>query len=395
MKIKSIVIMAVLLAAAVSVNAQAAYLIVNSEVRLPKDSVESAILISTLNDFLIAAQQSNEDNQRVLPSEKIETYILLDEFKDITKTQKDNNFFKPYLTNVMKMNDEQYLIQLSYMGVRENTSYLRASFEIMATKVDGTFLYSSPLLRNTKDWESATIGNCIFHYPKQLNREQAESYSKYVAVFDGKLKSPVKTTEYYCCGNFHELQKLLGIDYKLDYTGYLKNSLTIVFDDKALILAGYDNATFENFDPHDLFHSRVNMVIPADKRNNVMVCGCAYIHGGSWGISWEEIQKIFKAKLAGDKTTDWLKLYLENYNLGTKEKDMTVSQVINALICRKVEKEQGFSAVMELLASGKAGAKDKEHFFGILEKVTGINEKNFNKEVWKLINEKQDETIDG
>ncbi|MDR3340426.1 MAG: hypothetical protein LBT25_10125, partial [Candidatus Symbiothrix sp.] len=87
-----------------------------------------------------------------------------------------------------------------------------------------------------------------------------------------------------------------------------------------------------------------------------------------------------------DKNTDWLKLYFDSYNYGSREKDLTVTQFVNALITRKIEKEQGFSAVVELLSSGNM-YKEKENFFKILEKVTGINEKNFNKEVGKLINE--------
>jgi hypothetical protein len=139
------------------------------------------------------------------------------------------------------------------------------------------------------------------------------------------------------------------------------------------------------FDFHDLFHSRVEHCIPQDKINRQMVCGCAYIYAGSWGMSWEDIQTMFKTRMSYDKKTDWLKLYFEWYNFGeSMEKHLLVTQYINALIVQKVVKEQGFSAVMELLASGNM-YQDRKNFFGILEKVAGISEKNFNKEVWKLI----------
>ncbi|GHT17304.1 hypothetical protein FACS189429_1080 [Bacteroidia bacterium] len=83
-------------------------------------------------------------------------------------------------------------------------------------------------------------------------------------------------------------------------------------------------------------------------------------------------------------------MYNERYNFGeSQEKHLLVTQMINALIIRKVEKEKGFSAVMDLLGSGNF-LKDKDNFFNILEKTTGINEKNFNKEVWKLINDIKD-----
>jgi hypothetical protein len=118
-----------------------------------------------------------------------------------------------------------------------------------------------------------------------------------------------------------------------------------------------------------------------------MICGCAYLYGGSWGISWEEIVKTFKTKMINNKHTDWLKLYDERYNFGeSEEKHLLVTQFINALIIQKVEKEKGFAAVKELLSSGNF-IKERGNFFKILEKITGINEKNFNKEVWKLIHE--------
>ena len=116
-----------------------------------------------------------------------------------------------------------------------------------------------------------------------------------------------------------------------------------------------------------------------------MVCGCATLYAGSWGYDWAEIQKMFKERMTCDKKTDWLKLYFEQYNFGeSQERPFQITQFINALIIQKVEQEQGFPAVMELFESGNM-LKDRENFFRILEKVTGINEKNFNKEVGKLI----------
>ena len=118
-----------------------------------------------------------------------------------------------------------------------------------------------------------------------------------------------------------------------------------------------------------------------------MICGCAYIYGGSWGMSWEDIQKMFRLRMSYDKKTDWLKLYFERYNFGESQaKHLLITQFVNALIIQKVEKEQGFPAVVELLSSGNI-YKDRENFFKILEQVTGINEKNFNKKVAQLVDD--------
>ena len=62
-------------------------------------------------------------------------------------------------------------------------------------------------------------------------------------------------------------------------------------------------------DPHDIFHARAALAIPENKRNHFMICGCAYVYGRSWGISWYGIQKMFKSRMPYDNKTDWLKLY--------------------------------------------------------------------------------------
>lgn len=72
---------------------------INSNINLPKDTLEKAILLSSLSNFLNAAQKTNEENKYILETEKIETLILLDELLGIEKNSKlnDDHFYKPYL----------------------------------------------------------------------------------------------------------------------------------------------------------------------------------------------------------------------------------------------------------------------------------------------------------
>ncbi|MBK7245137.1 MAG: hypothetical protein IPH98_15000 [Saprospiraceae bacterium] len=125
---------------------------INPNIVLPIDSIESKALITSLNDFLLAAQKPNEDNKFIFEHEKIETFIQLDEINGIEKSGKfkDDYFYKPYLTNIVLLKDNTYLIQLSYIGINENTALLRASFEFIAHKTNNSYSFSSPLLKNTK-----------------------------------------------------------------------------------------------------------------------------------------------------------------------------------------------------------------------------------------------------
>ena len=190
-----------LLLATLYVNAQTNKLIVNQNISLPKDSIETKSLISSLDKFLIAAQKTNEENNLVLNSERVETYILLDEINGIEKSEnfKDDNFYKPYLMNVVKLNEEEYYTQISFIGINENIPMLRASFELIAHKSNHSFVFSSPLIKNTKNWKTEKLGNFIFHYQKNINKSKTQEYYKLASSFDKKLKISNKITEFYCC----------------------------------------------------------------------------------------------------------------------------------------------------------------------------------------------------
>jgi hypothetical protein len=370
-----------------ALHAQTNRLIIHSNIGLPTDTTESKLLISTLNDFLNAAQKPNEDNQWVLPAEKIETYILLDEINGIERSGKfkDNFFYKPYLTNVVLLKDKKYLLQVSYIGLDEKKPLLRASFSFIAHSVDGRFLYASPLLQNTKNWQKWQAGNDVFHYKTSINKKQIANYTKMAADFDKKLKSTNKITEFYCCDNFVEVQKLIGVDYKSDYNGEAENVLSSVIGNKKVIVLGNKNEHFDNFDPHDLWHDRLSLVVSRSLINKPIDEGCAYLYGGSWGMSWQEIFAKFKAKVTINKAIDWAN-YKENpVNFGDSDyTHLMVDYVINALIVQKLEKEKGFSAVWEFLNCGRY-EKGNENYYQTLQKLTAITKANYNEQVGMLI----------
>jgi hypothetical protein len=149
---KHIFTLTLLISVIVCAHAQTNLLRVNPNIVLPQDSVESKILISALNDFLSSAQKPNEENKYILEAQKLETFILLDEVNGIEKSGKfkDDFFYKPYLTNLSPLADRSFLVQVSYIGTNEGVAMIRASFEFIAHKSNGSFLFSSPLIRNTK-----------------------------------------------------------------------------------------------------------------------------------------------------------------------------------------------------------------------------------------------------
>lgn len=387
MKLKS-TLTVTLLYTTLFVNAQINRLVVNPNINLPKDSVENSELISTLNNLLTASQKANEENIYVLPTEKIETYILLDEINGIEKSgkYKDDNFYKPYLTNLVPLKDNKYFIQVSYIGINENKPLYRASFEFIANKTNNTFLYSSPLLRNAKNWKTTKVGNCIFHYQNSINQAKTVEYEKMASAFDKKLKSVNKITEFYCCENFIDLQKLIGVEYKSDYNGVAENTLSSTVGDKKLIVLGSNSANFNDFDKHDLWHDRLSLVISRRLVNKPIDEAYSYLYGGSWGISWKEIFNQFKTKVANNKNANWADYKENQVNFGESQaKHLMVDYVVDALIVQKIEKEKGFEGVWEFLNCGKY-EKGNENYYKALEKLTGISKANYNDKVWELIN---------
>ena len=362
-------------------------IIIPNYVRMPKDSIVASQIINDLNSFLKATQEINEFNKYVLPTEKVETFILIDEFKEVEKFQKNEHFFKPYLDNIVKLDSLRYLIQISHIGVYDSMPYLRTVYNLIANKKDNSFLFSSPLKENTRNWKSKTLQNFTFYFKDTLNLINAANYVKLASTFDKKLCSKNKTTKIYYSKNNSELLNLIGINYKLDYNGRSSGIFSALNGDEQVIVFGSSN---DNFDPHDLWHDRLSLVISRRKVNKPVDEGCAYLYGGSWGMSWNEIFEKFLNRVTNKKNTDWT-FYKENTtNFGDSMSEyLIVDYVINALIIQKIEKEKGFSGVWELLNCGKY-EKGNENYYSVLNKIIGINKANYNKIVWELIkNEKK------
>ena len=381
-----VIFLAAILFASIMTNAQVNYLTIDKDIRLLEDSIEGVNLIKDLNSFLLSIKENKEVESWILPEEKTETQILINEIQYFARNDAIN--YKPYLINFEAFSDKiSYSIQIAYISL-ESSQPLHALFEFIAHKKEGNFLFTSPLLRNTKDWNIKTDDYLVFHYQNKNHDVAVNEYAKYIKEYNEKLGITRKTDFYFCDDyeNMTQMLRLVGMPYKLDYNGFALNSLAFEMKDKVVNIFSKRLSRQNTIDPHDLFHMSANSAIPSEVRNHYMVCGCAYIYCGSWRISWTDIQKMFKSRMTYDKKTDWLKLYFERYNFGeSEERHLLVTQFVNALIIENVEKEQGFPAVMKLLSSGNI-FNEREKFFKILEEVTGITEKNFNKKVGDLIN---------
>ncbi len=369
-----------------SISAYAQSVIVPEMASLARDTVVRNQLIGSLNGFLQEKEGPNKNNKYILNGSLPETSALLDELKHIEQSNRfgDKSFYKCHLTNFVKLEGNKYLIQFAFIGIDSNrTPVLRAAFRFLAELTDGKFYFYSPLKQNTLSWKSKRYGNIVFHFKDTLVKRDADAFSKTVSFYDKKLGIASSPIEYYYCDNFPETQQLLGLDYKSDYNGIKSDILTGRENNTSVVLSGY-NYYNQRFDPHDLWHDRLRIVLNSDTINRPVDEGCAYLYGGSWGIPWKDILAKFKAYATANPDADWLNLYIQSKNYEEGDKPLKIPYALNALIVQKLEKEKGFAAVLALLSSGKRQAGD-ENYFKALEKVSGISKVAFNKEMWKLI----------
>lgn len=386
MKLAALYVCGLLLALAQPVFSQS--VIIPQEINLPKDSIIKKQLINALNGLIAQKDNPVEENKYVLPEDVLAAKMLLAELKGTEKNTalKDNNFYKPYLANVMGTDGINYHLQINYMGVNGSIPVLKSSFRLMAKLVNGQFYFYSPLKETTRLWKTKKIGDITFHFKDTLNIDGAKFFEKTVRYYDSKLKVPAIATDDYYCDNFNEAMQLIGLDYKLEYNGLAHDNLSVREGNTFLIVNGW-NSPGHRFDTHDLWHERLRLVAKAETINRPVDEGCAYLYGGSWEVySWKDIITGFKKYAAENPNADWLTMYIneKNKNFLEGQKPLKLSYAINALIVQKLEREKGFAPAMELLTCGKM-EKGDENYFKALEKVAGITKANFNAEVWKLI----------
>jgi hypothetical protein len=357
--------------------------IIPNGIKLPADTIVSKQLVNSLNGFLSQKEQPNKENKYVLKENLLETSALLDEMKGMESNAKAKDFFKPYLNNVVKLDESNYIVQLSYMGMSDNMPVLRASFKLLAKKEENTFYFSSPLKRNTISWKTKRMGNITYVFKDTLNNTGAKAYLKTVNFYDKKLKAPGEPIDFYYCDNLSEVLQIVGVDYKADYNGSKNETLT-AHENKAGLVVNGGSIYNSLFDPHDLWHERLRTVMNSNVINRPVDEGCAYLYGGSWGFTWLDVLTKFKKYAADNPNADWLTLYTQGTNFVGGDRIMKISYALNALIVQKIEEEKGFTPVMELLSCGKKENGD-ENYFKALEMVSGISKSNFNKTMWELV----------
>src|SRR5476649_2338076 len=115
-------------------------------VRLPADTVQAKSLISSLESFLRATTKPNKENAFVWKDQLTETSALLNELKGMENgnTSDQKSSYLCSLDNIVLMDSNDYIVQFSYIGQYKGSTGIRASFKLLAKKVDDHYCFYSP-----------------------------------------------------------------------------------------------------------------------------------------------------------------------------------------------------------------------------------------------------------
>lgn len=368
-----------------AVTAQTTHFTTPPELRLPRDTALCRQLLSSLDGFLEAKERDNDKNPYVWQPELMATAALLDEMKGLGIAGTGPEVpGAARLSGCTALRDSTYLMQLSYLDMTDGILAYKAAFRVLARREGDHFLFYAPLRRNTRGWQSYTSGGVTFYYKDGLNRDIATQYAFTDSLYRQKLGLQERHTDLYCCDDFQEALQLTGIDYKAAYNGISANTLSASGPHSHLSINGYFTPAMLHFDPHDQWHALLRSTVDPGMIHKPVDEGCAYLYGGSWGISWEEIRTLFRAYVRDHPGADWLQLYREGVDFKKSPQPLKVSYYINALIVQRLEQEKGFAAVRELLLCGKQD-KEEANYFRTLQQLTGVDKEGFNHYVQALI----------
>ncbi len=383
-----------LLAFASTASAQTSSLVVNQRVKLPEVSAEGESLVSSLGQFLNAMQLESNENDWIYKPQHLQTAILLDEIKGLGEKEveegkeekaEERMVYRPHLTNAIPLDGGKYFVQVSYIGLEVGVPVIGAHVELIAHKDKRGYLFSSPLARNTKSWDSLRIENTTFYYRGAINLGKAKEYQSLAAAFDKRLDYAPKEIAFYFFEDDLEVQQSIGLPYKLEYNGESGSSRwRALLESREIYLTSKEK--FDNFDPHDLWHNRLSKVKPRSEVNHAVDEGIATLYGGCWGLTWAEMFTAFQELIDVSEGTDWIDLRESKVSFETRGHSNPTDFMINALFVKRIEREKGFPGVWELL-----NAKGEEKYFEALADLTGVTKENYNGRVWGLLKEEMEE----
>lgn len=357
------------------------------------DTTLQVKLLTALDSLVEQISRNDVSDNLVWKKEAKFSKAIFEEVYYYEKSYKDtSNTISISLLNCYPIGEGQYLNQLAYFKQSDDTpKSLQMLLSVVAHIEHEDIAFSTPLSYYTKTWKKQKVGSIAYYYRDRFRLDRAEKFAQKNVLFASRFERSPQEFRFFMVENYQEILRLLGFDYNIKSIGKLRDGFGVIGSD--VIFSVMNNEDFS----HDLFHYYSETIYDRSVRNWVTEEGIAY----SWGNAYytrkdgemaeqKELLDILKQYIAQNKDINLLSLFENNFWTDKNgiynhlAPDFKVGRLISSLICDEVQKRHGMDGIHQLIACGSK-PNHFDPFFETTDRLIGINRKNFNEKVSRLI----------
>jgi hypothetical protein len=355
----------------------------------PMDSITKQNFNQSLESFFSEMTNGKIDESLLTPKKAELTHSQLQELVNY-ETKKDSSALKhkdKQLINVYPISNNEYFISVSYTyQTPESEPILLYIINLIATKDDSKFTFSVPIDYLTRYWKKQTIGNITYHFRNNLNTKRAKLFDKKNSEIADKLGLEPEKLDFYMTDDFQEISELLSFGYSLFSNGKYRDGYGV---DSKTIFAIMNNEDFS----HDMFHYYSGKINKRENRNWITEEGIAYLWGNAYYtdkngemITHERLVTELQNYLSKNPNTNLYELFSNNEKIFNDiAPEISVRSTISGIIAQEIETKKGDEGTTKLINAGRENRL--ESYLKATDELIGINKKNFNIKVKKLIEE--------
>lgn len=213
---------------------------------------------------------------------------------------------------------------------------------VYAVREDGRWVFRNALTRDTSDWARARVGPITYVVSPTrafdpVRAERLVAFADSMSAAFGVPQLPELT--YYVADSSEEIHRAMGVEWTFGSFGSAYGSAG-----NSMILSG--NPVFGEENRHEIMHILLGPIVAEGRAPPMVQEGVASWLGGSQGMTFEQFMSRYAA-------------YLQ------QNPDVTIDSVLGgstvdrgryptgALLVRMIHERGGFSAVRDLLTSGR------------------------------------------
>ncbi len=341
-------------------------------------------VLAALDSLFAEINKGKIDSNLINPSNYALNRSILSSLKGYENKDTLKRFYKRQIINIYPTSKNSYFVTIAYLGCNGTSApELKLIFNLCAENKNGTICFSTPLKHYTYYWNIKKLKNTTYYFCDNINIERAIAFDKKNSIIAQKLGLKPEKFNFYLCNNYQEALHLMGYEYDQDSNGQTRSGYGV---DGNTIFSVMHNEDFS----HDILHYYSEKIRINKKRNHMAEEGLAYLWGNAYYtkangemVDQKELIGSLKNYLKENPNADLLVLFSKNQKLfGKLAAEISAGSVLSGLICEKIEKTKGSEGIKKLLNSGSG----EDNYFKSVEELVGINKRNFNEEVLKLIN---------